>query len=343
MKNIAVYIRVLCILFCITVAMGGIFTVLADRTQETVKETAAAGKDTAVSDTGTQETTKETEMTASQEAEVQTEPDVSQEPEPQTETDIPQEPEPQTEAEVPPALPYAKTAEAAAAMKKGHRVPDREEADVMAQMEHIGNPDQPAIALTFDDGPSDEPTERILNVLEEYQAHATFFVMGYRAEKYADQIKRAVSLGCEIGNHSYNHPKLTAVSESKAEEQIKKTKKQVKKAAGVTPWLVRPPYGSYNDTVLSLIKAPAILWSLDTRDWKTRNADKTVKAVLDDVQDGDIILMHDLYEPTAEAVERLVPELIDRGYQLVTVPELAALKGRKLKKGKAYIRLTAED
>ncbi|MDE5965341.1 MAG: polysaccharide deacetylase family protein [Lachnospiraceae bacterium] len=340
MKNIAVYIRVLCILFCVTVALGGIFTVLADQKKKTVQQTAAAGKNTAVSDTEASETTKEIGDVVAEADSPATE--VPQETEMVTGAEVPQGTEMVTEAEVQPALPYMGASGAAAVMKKGHRMSDGGKADVMTQMEHIGNPDQPAIALTFDDGPSDGPTDRILDVLEQYQAHATFFVMGYRVEKFADQINRAISLGCEIGNHSYNHPKLTAISESKVEKQIKRTKDQIKKAAGVTPCLVRPPYGAYNDTVLSLIKAPAILWSLDTRDWKTRNADKTVEAVLDNVQDGDIILMHDLYEPTAEAVERLVPELIDRGYQLVTVPELAALKGRKLKKGKTYIRLTAE-
>ncbi len=324
MKSLAFYIRLVCILFCITLVMIGTFSLLAKSSRETAKQ---------VDDT-IEDTEEMREKLAAGSEDTAAESVVPSEVEVTEPTAVASE---EADEEPIAAVGMLPT------MKKGHRTQVPGDRNIGEGMAYVGNKTQPAIALTFDDGPSKNPTTRILDVLESYQVHATFFVMGYKAEDYADQLNRAKALGCELGNHSYNHPKLTAISDSKAEKQISRTRKLVKKVTGTAPSLVRPPYGSYNDTVLSLLKAPAILWSLDTRDWKTRDADSTVNAVLSDVKDGDIVLMHDVYEPTADAVERLVPELIDRGYQLVTVHELAALKGEKLKKGKTYIRLTAEE
>ncbi len=360
MKSLAFCMRLVCILFCITLVMIGTLSLLAKRSRETAKqvddtiedteemgEKLAAGSEDTAAESVVPSEVEVTEPTAAAEEEAVTEPTVtaSEEADEEPTATAAEEADEGTTAV---ASEEADEEPIAAVgmlptMKKGHRTQVSGDRNIGEGMAYVGSKTQPAIALTFDDGPSKNPTTRILDVLESYQVHATFFVMGYKAEDYADQLKRAKALGCELGNHSYNHPKLTAISDSKAEKQISRTRKLVKKVTGTAPSLVRPPYGSYNDTVLSLLKAPAILWSLDTRDWKTRDADSTVNAVLSDVKDGDIVLMHDVYEPTADAVERLVPELIDRGYQLVTVHELAALKGEKLKKGKTYIRLTTEE
>ncbi len=183
-----------------------------------------------------------------------------------------------------------------------------------------------AVALTFDDGPS-KYTNQILDCLESYGAKATFFVVGTNVNRYPDILRKAHSLGMEIGNHTVNHPNLKNLSAAAVASEINTNATYVENATGVRPTIVRPPYGSYSQSTLSAAGKPFILWSIDTLDWKTRNADKTVSAVLSKVKDGDIILMHDLYGPTADATERIVPALIDMGFDLVTVSELASRKG----------------
>ena len=191
------------------------------------------------------------------------------------------------------------------------------------------------VALTFDDGPS-KYTNRILDCLAKYNAKATFFVVGNSVSSYPDVVKRAYSMGMEIGNHTMTHPNLKTLSADGVSRELNNAANKVSALTGIKPKLLRPPYGNYNSTVSSVAGMPLILWSIDTLDWKTRNADKTVSCVLNEVKDGSIILMHDLYEPTASAAERIIPELVNRGYKLVTVSELAKAKGYTLTNGKAY-------
>ena len=183
-----------------------------------------------------------------------------------------------------------------------------------------------AVALTFDDGPS-KFTPQILDCLERHGAKATFFVVGTNVNRYPDILLRAHSLGMEIGNHTANHPKLTNLSSSGVLSELNSNATYVQNITGVRPAITRPPYGSYTSATLSAANQPFILWSIDTLDWKTRDADKTVAEVLSKVKDGDIILMHDLYGPTAAATERIVPALINMGFDLVTVSELAKRHG----------------
>lgn len=190
------------------------------------------------------------------------------------------------------------------------------------------------VALTYDDGPS-VYTSQILDVLEEQNAVATFFVVGNRVSRYSDTVKRAQSLGCEIGNHTYEHKNLTKLDTKEIASQITRTDEAVKKACGVTPVIARAPGGSLNAAVKASVGKPLIQWSLDTIDWKTRDTGKTQSAVLDHVKDGDIILMHDIHLPTVNAAERIVTTLLERGYQLVTVSELAECRG-ELKEGVSY-------
>ena len=199
------------------------------------------------------------------------------------------------------------------------------------------NPEKkrPLIALTFDDGPG-KYTDKILSCLEKYDARATFFVQGKNVSGYASSVSRAVGLGCEIGNHTWSHVQLTRVSGGEVGSQISRTNNAVYNAAGVYPKLYRPPYGSYNSSVLNSVAMPAILWSVDTLDWKTRNADKTFACVQKEAADGAIILMHDIHAPTAAAVERIVPQLLKKGYQLVTVSELLSARKGGAVSGRAY-------
>lgn len=192
------------------------------------------------------------------------------------------------------------------------------------------DPSKPMVALTYDDGPSKESTLRILKTLKENGGRATFFMVGSRAQKYEATVRQMVEQGCEVANHTYDHTLMTKVDPAELERQLALTNQVVANAGGVTPVLMRPCGGATNDVgmgVAGAISMPAILWSVDTLDWKTRDADATVSAVLDHVKDGDIVLMHDLYETAAQASEVIIPELINRGYQLVTVSELASYRG----------------
>ncbi len=198
------------------------------------------------------------------------------------------------------------------------------------------NPNKKMVALTYDDGPHKTVTTRIVNTLKKYNGRATFFVVGNRVNSYKSAIKGAVNIGCEIGNHTYEHKILTSVSESTITSQINKTNSVVKSVCGVTPVIVRTPGGAINQKVKNTVKYPLVNWSVDTLDWKYRNATSVTKAVKGNVKDGSIILMHDLYESTATATETFVPWLVDNGYQLVTVSEMMQVKDKSFVAGKVY-------
>ncbi len=190
-----------------------------------------------------------------------------------------------------------------------------------------------AIALTFDDGPSNSQTDRLLDILDGNNAKATFFVLGKSVGNGSDCLKRMIELGMEIGSHGYDHTQLTKLDNSALEKHIQDTNAKIKEASGAEPTLLRPPYGSYNEAVKSAAGVPIVLWSVDTLDWKSRNADAVYSETMRSVRDGSIILYHDIYESTVDAIERLLPELKAEGYELVTVSELAEIKGKPLTAG----------
>ena len=192
------------------------------------------------------------------------------------------------------------------------------------------DPSRPVIAVTFDDGPSQTNTPRVLSVLEATGARATFFVLGKKAAAGADILQRMAADGCEIGNHTWNHEYLHKTSADGIISTLNRTNDAIQAACGIRPVIMRPPGGGYNDRMLATVGSlgmSAYYWSIDTRDWEHRNAAKTIDAVLSKVRDGDIILMHDIHDATADAVQTLIPELVNRGYQLVTISELAELRG----------------
>lgn len=198
------------------------------------------------------------------------------------------------------------------------------------------NPKKKMVALTYDDGPYTPVTNQILDVLEEYNGRATFFVVGSRVSTYKNCIKREAKLGCEIGNHTYNHTTLTSASASTIKSEISKTNDAVKNITGTSPKIVRAPGGAVNSTVKKNVKYPLFNWSVDTLDWKNRNSSSVVSNIKSNVKDGSIVLMHDLYGSTGDATEIIVPWLVKNGYQLVTVSELMAVKGIDVKKGNLY-------
>lgn len=200
------------------------------------------------------------------------------------------------------------------------------------------DPDKKMVALTFDDGPYTPVTGKILDVLEQYDARATFFVLGSRAEDYSKVLKRAYDGGNQIGTHTYGHKNLTKLSKEGIRKEIAMSSEAIAQVIGEEPTVLRPPFGAVNDRLRGASTLPMINWSVDSKDWKSKKAKKVIREVLDTVKDGDIVLMHDLYSSTAEAVKTIVPELVKRGYQLVTVEELYELRGDALDAGTVHYK-----
>lgn len=204
------------------------------------------------------------------------------------------------------------------------------------------DPDKPMICLTFDDGPNPTTTNKLLDALEEHDAHATFFMVGNvvkDAKGSKDTVNRMKEIGCELGSHTYDHSQLSKLGNDAIKKQIDDTNNIIKDLAGEGATVLRPPYGDYNDAVKKACRdanVPIVLWSIDTLDWKTKNADTSYRNVMDKVSDGDIILFHDIYGPSVEAAIKLIPALQDEGYQLVTFSEMADAKIGGWKAGEVY-------
>ena len=184
------------------------------------------------------------------------------------------------------------------------------------------------VALTFDDGPHPHDTDRILTLLSLYGIKATFFVIGENAERYPEPLLRAVAEGHEIGNHTYSHPKLKDQSRESFLCELTRAEEVIRSLTGVTTTLFRPPEG-YRQGVVSTVSRERgyemVLWSVDTLDWTGASADSIESAITGGIKDGSIILCHDYISPkghTYEALEKLIPRLIDEGYEFVTVSEL---------------------
>lgn len=200
-------------------------------------------------------------------------------------------------------------------------------AEMVVQSNNI-DPSKPMIALTFDDGPDyKDSSNRILDTLEKYNAKATFFMVGRNAAGNKDNLKRKVELGMEIGNHTYDHDHY---GKNVTAQDISKASDAIYKACGVRPTAFRSPGGNTTATIREECKTegmPLYYWNLDTQDWKTRDANKIYNVVIKYAEDGDIVLMHEIYDSTADAVEKIVPDLIKQGYQLVTCEDLVKYKG----------------
>lgn len=209
-------------------------------------------------------------------------------------------------------------------------VPCRADSHVYAANRDAGK----FVALTFDDGPHPVYTEQILKILADNGAKATFFVIGQNAESYPELIRAEFDAGHEIGNHTYSHPNMKSVSVDRAVEEITKTQQIIEDITGERPKLFRSPGGIFSDELVGAVEdleCKPILWSWrqDTKDWSLPRVEKVVRTVLDNLQDGDIILFHDYNmkgSPTPEALKIILPELKQRGYSFVTVSELLAMK-----------------
>lgn len=222
------------------------------------------------------------------------------------------------------------------------------ETEIMEKVVMAANldPNKPMIALSFDDGPgypngsSPNPTKEILDVLEEYGARATFFMVSSRiGSSNIDCLKREIALGCELGNHTYSHErygkKVTA-------NDIKKCSETIKEKTGQAPTIFRCTGGMITSAMQEECRKegmPIAYWSIDTEDWKSKNPDKIYDITMKNAYDGAIILMHDIYPTTAQAVKKIVPALIEQGYQVVGISEMLAAKngGKPPKVGEQYV------
>jgi peptidoglycan/xylan/chitin deacetylase (PgdA/CDA1 family) len=180
----------------------------------------------------------------------------------------------------------------------------------------------PQVALTFDDGPHLVYTPLLLAGLREREVRATFFVIGKNIIGKEDIIKQMHEEGHLIGNHTYDHVQLTKLSSDAACAEIWKANTTVFDSCGIIPTYIRPPFGSWDEELACAIDMQTVLWDVDPRDWNTQDADQVVEHVLKHVKDGDIILLHDVYQTSVEAAFRIVDELTRQGYEFVTVDEL---------------------
>ena len=229
-------------------------------------------------------------------------------------------------------------AEAAAQQAAAEAAAQQAAAEAAAQQSggRTIDPTKPMVALTFDDGPQPSVGNRIMDCLAQYGGRATFFMVGDRVAARKTEVQRMVREGHEVANHTMNHKYLQKLGAAEIQAQVTKCNDAIEAACGVRPKLMRLPGGNHNSTVVANTHMPMIQWNIDTLDWKTKNADKTVAAVLDHVKDGDIVLMHELYSQSGDAALRIIPELHRRGFQMVTVSEMAAAKGHTLQAGKLY-------
>ncbi len=189
--------------------------------------------------------------------------------------------------------------------------------------------DGPYVAMTFDDGPHAANTPRLLDMLKQRNIKATFFVVGQCAAEYPAIMKRIVAEGHEVANHSWSHPQLSRMAEGSVTEQLQKTHDAIVNATGVTPKIMRPPYGAFTANQRGWANAKwgykCILWDVDPEDWKIRNAEHVKSEILRHTVAGSIILAHDIHKTTVDAMPDTLDGLIGRGFKFVTVSELIAM------------------
>lgn len=203
-----------------------------------------------------------------------------------------------------------------------------------------------AVSLTFDDGPS-AYTEDLLNLLNEYNIKATFFVIKYNCEKYPEKLVTIQEYGHEIAIHGATHTEFTKLSTDEVTKEIETTIEYIESLGVDASEIVRPPYGSINNKIRQNIAYPFVNWDIDTEDWKTKNKNKIKNEILDNIHEGAIILMHDnhsqkVHEANIAALNEILPELI-KEYKFVTITELCEDLNVELENGKSYRKIKNEN
>ena len=188
--------------------------------------------------------------------------------------------------------------------------------------------DMPVVALTFDDGPRSSTTGRLLDELALREVPATFFLLGHRIPGNEDLVRRMAAEGHQIGVHTYDHVEVTGLSREDFDLQVGKTRSLLLDILGEREFWLRPPYGITDAAARQWADSPIVLWSVDPEDWKDQDVGRIVAGVVEHVQDGDIILMHDLYGSSVDAAVQIVDALLGKGYCFVTVEDLLAKFGQ---------------
>ena len=202
--------------------------------------------------------------------------------------------------------------------------------------------DKKLIAFTFDDGPNNKTTSRLLDGLGEYNAKVTFFVLGSRVENNKEVLRRAYEEGNQIGSHTYNHLNLFLLNDEEILSEVNATNSVVEEEIGVRTNLLRPPYGNTNSEIKALSSLSTVLWDVDTLDWKSRNAEKVCEEIMKSAHDGAIVLLHDIYTESVEGALLAMKELEKENYAFVTIEEMVQLRGVNLDYDTTYFNFLKE-
>ena len=196
------------------------------------------------------------------------------------------------------------------------------EAYQIEQAEKLRKATEQMVSLTFDDGPNPKTTPLILDILKKYNAKATFFILGQNIAGNEDIIRRMVAEGHEVANHSWSHPNFKTLSPEQIKQEVEQTQSALEKITGRRPIMIRPPYGSVNQMVMDAMNLPAMYWSVDSLDWKSRDPKAILEVVKANTRPGSIILMHDIHQSTVDSMDSVLQHLQAQGYSLDTLPNL---------------------
>lgn len=199
------------------------------------------------------------------------------------------------------------------------------------------------VALTFDDGPAHSKTETLLTEFEKRNIRASFFVLGELALKQPDIVKKAYDAGHTIGSHTYDHKNLKKIDDEQLAYEVNHTNGILKEIIGTDIKYIRPPYGGYNSDILNKVDMSFILWSVDTLDWKLKDADKIADYMINNIEDGDIVLLHDIHVETIDGVIKAVDLMLAEGYAFVSLEELISYKEIDIQTHKAYRFFRSEE
>ncbi len=194
------------------------------------------------------------------------------------------------------------------------------------------------LALTFDDGPKASTTARLLDGLSQRGVQATFFLIGAQLPGNEELVRRMDAEGHQIGIHTYDHVALTDLNRQDFDAQVGRTRALLGTILGRDDFLLRPPYGLLDPSVRAWAQSPIILWSVDPEDWSDRDTQRVVAHIVSNAQDGDLILLHDIFPESVDAALQVVDQLHQAGFAFVTVDALFAARGVELEPGQAYRR-----
>lgn len=217
------------------------------------------------------------------------------------------------------------------------RLRDRQEVLAAAEL-----PAGPFAALTFDDGPRSATTCVLLDGLAQRGVHATFFVIGENVEGNEDLLVRMVQEGHQIGLHTYHHKSLAELNGVDFSTEVNSLRETLTQLLNQPKFMLRPPYGMISEAGKSWAGMPIILWSVDPEDWSDQDTQRQVDLIVSSAQDGDIILLHDIYPSSVETALQVVDALMAKGFHFVTVEELFAIRGMEPEAGVIYRKLPAE-